>query len=395
MANLFGEPDMPPEEKEDHHDVDEQMDEQIAAAGSLVDHDSRNAGLKPPRQMDCLLGHQHIETELISLAQSGKLPHALILAGPKGIGKATLAYRLARYVFKNAETSFASSSADIPTDDAVFRQVASGGHPDFLTIERKMDDKKGQLKSIVDVKDARRVVPFLRMTASYGSWRIVIIDDADTMNRNAQNAILKVLEEPPENALLMLVVHRPGALVPTIRSRCRMVRFDPLPRDDFDVLVRAEFPETSIEDIALLHEISKGSVSQAIMIQEEGGLDVIRNVIAMLSDWPEWRWPDIHNMADAMGRNGTAAQQSYGIFCDAFIWFFDTMLRSKANGEPLHDILQQDKAIQSMHEHYSLKEWIEMNAAIRERFQTFERSNLDKRQSVLGAFTVFENTKAA
>ena len=194
------------------------------------------SSLAPPRENGEVLGHDIIEQSLLSLYNNDKLPHALIFAGPMGVGKTTMAFRVARFLLKhgsadsNQDSLFGDAPAPptnmhVPADDPVSHKVASGGHPDLRTIERPMDERKGTRKNSVDVETARTIAPFLRMSASEGGWRIVIVDEADTMNYFAQNAILKILEEPPPKALLILICNRLGAMIPTIRSRCRTFNF--------------------------------------------------------------------------------------------------------------------------------------------------------------------------
>jgi hypothetical protein len=121
----------------------------------------------------------------------------------------------------------AATNLDVNPNDPVARRLASGGHADFFSTEKKFDEDKGVYKDTLEVAEIRKIAPFLRMTSSEGGWRIVIADDADSMTRSAQNGILKILEEPPRNSLLILVAHRAGALIPTIRSRARFINFLP------------------------------------------------------------------------------------------------------------------------------------------------------------------------
>src|SRR5438045_6781510 len=205
----------------------------------------------PPRANPDLLGHQAAGGELRRLVGRGRMPHALLLRGPRGIGKATLAFRLARFVLApgggesggpflfgedgggggDAEVGEegGSSGLAIPPESGTFRRVASGGHADLLTIERAYDPRRRRLRGEIVVGDTREIGTFLRLTPAEGGWRVVVVDGADEMNRNAANALLKILEEPPQRALLLLIAHSPGRLLPTIRSRCRRFPLAPLP----------------------------------------------------------------------------------------------------------------------------------------------------------------------
>ena len=175
------------------------------------DEDIRElAPLPSPREATDLIGHMAVDAMLQGLVNGGAMPHAVIFAGSAGIGKATAAFRLARLLLARPGAA-----------DDVARKVASGGHPDLLVVERPHDDRKDRRRDAVDIDSIRRIAPFMHMTASQdGGWRVAIVDDADTMTTQAQNAILKILEEPPSRAVLILVCHRIGGLIPTIRSRC-------------------------------------------------------------------------------------------------------------------------------------------------------------------------------
>src|SRR5690348_14504287 len=188
----------------------------------------------PPRANPELVGHAAAEATLRRLFEAGRLPHAVLLSGPRGIGKATLAFRLARFVLAGeAGGGLFAASPDaglaIPSDSGAFHRVASGGHADLLTVERAWDPRRRRLRGEIVVDDTREIAAFLRLTPAEGGWRIVVVDGADEMNRNAANALLKILEEPPRRALLLLVAHSPGRLLPTIRSRCQRFPLMPLP----------------------------------------------------------------------------------------------------------------------------------------------------------------------
>ena len=176
-----------------------------------------------PRANPLLMGQGEAVARLEAFYRSGRLPHAMILSGPRGVGKATLAFSFARWLLAQGGAGglfgAAEPQPDLAVDpsDAVFRRVASGGHPDLLTLERTVNEKTGKLRDEIIIEDTRAVGAFLRLTPAEGGWRIVVVDAADELNRNSANALLKVLEEPPRQALLLLVAHAPGSLLPTIR----------------------------------------------------------------------------------------------------------------------------------------------------------------------------------
>ncbi|MGB0720275.1 MAG: DNA polymerase III subunit delta', partial [Bdellovibrionales bacterium] len=296
-----------------------------------------------PRFMPFCMGHDDTEQQLLNWHQSGRMPHGIIFAGAKGIGKATLAYRLARFLFKHgtndpnqnalfdAPTDYAAQSLDIPADDLVFRRVASGGHPDLLTIERVYDATKNKEAETLSVAELRKVEPFLRKTASEGGWRVVIIDDADTMNRNAQNALLKILEEPPANTVLILIAHRAGALIPTIRSRTRTLHFQPLSPTVMEELLSQKGHILAPDQNRMLAARAEGSFGTALKILEEGGLETLDTLTSLLTSIPDFDWVAIHGLADTLARPG--AEKDYQAFTDTLLWLYKTLTFAKARGQ--------------------------------------------------------------
>ncbi len=379
---------------DDFQDMDEGQEGE--ALGSYTPEEPE--GLAPPRQSSLCLGHEPVEESLLSLINSGAMPHALIFSGAIGIGKSTLAFRLARYLLKHGTTDntqdslfgephLEATSLDIPTDDPIFSQVSSGGHPDLLTIERPMDVKKGVQKDHLNVAEARKVAPFLRMTAADGGWRVVVIDDADTMNRNAQNALLKILEEPPANAILILITHRLGSMIPTIRSRCRTLHFYSLEKETLTALMKKEIG-TSLPSFEqeILASMSEGSIGLAQKIIESGGLETAQKILTLFERWPNFNWVDIHHLCETAARPTQA--ETFKNIEKTFLWITENLVFSKAKGKgalsaPLHNDI-----FTKMLNHYSLEETLKICENLKEHFRQAHHSNLDKKQAVLGAFNI-------
>src|ERR1700758_5051079 len=215
-----------------------------------------------PRENPVLLGHAQAERELRRLVEAGRLPHAILLSGPRGIGKATLAFRLARFLLATNGERGGSAQIGLAIDpeSGVFRRVAAGGHADLLTGERAYDARRRRLRSEIVVEDAREITSFFRLTAAEEGWRIVVVDGAEEMNRSAANALLKVLEEPPRRALLLLVSHSPGRLLPTIRSRCRRFVLAGLQQSAVMQLLEHYRPDLARSDTAALAGLAEGSI---------------------------------------------------------------------------------------------------------------------------------------
>ena len=176
-----------------------------------------------------LVGHLRAETRILEAMTSGRMHHAWLMSGPRGIGKATLAFRFARFLLAHgARPPEGAESLHVPPEHPVFHTVSAGANADLFVLRREEDPKTKRLRAIINAADARKAAHFLSMTAAGGGWRVVIVDAADDMNPAAANAILKTLEEPPANSVFLMVSHSPGRLLPTIRSRCLHLPMRPL-----------------------------------------------------------------------------------------------------------------------------------------------------------------------
>jgi DNA polymerase III subunit delta' len=265
-----------------------------------------------------LLGQSEAEAQFLNSFNSGRLPHAWLLCGPRGIGKATLAHRIARFVLTqggNVDEGPGLFGDDLPQSDptslatdienAVCRRMIAGGHADFLHIERSIDEKTGKRRKEITVNEVRSVGSFLSMTPAEGGWRVIIIDSADEMNTNAANAVLKVLEEPPKRALILLVSHNPGRLLPTIRSRCRRLLLKSLSDRTISDLLSQYDPEMIPEDAAELANIADGSIGRALDLSSEGGLEIYREINGILATLPQLDIPRLHRLGDKLARDNS------------------------------------------------------------------------------------------
>lgn len=237
-----------------------------------------------PRENPHLIGHDDVAAQLAARYASGKLHHALLLAGPQGIGKATLAFRLAGHMIAHPDPHGAPAAlTPPPAGAAAWRQIASGGHPAILHLARPFDDKRKVFRTALTVEEIRRVNRFVGTTQHDGAWRVVIVDAADDLNTNAANALLKNLEEPPRRTLFILVAHSPGRLLATIRSRCQLVRLAPLSPDDLARAIAASGAPVDAAALAALTAQAGGSVREALLLAFNGGLELATAADAVLA----------------------------------------------------------------------------------------------------------------
>jgi DNA polymerase-3 subunit delta' len=257
-----------------------------------------------PRATAVLFGHAAAEAALLTAYRSGRMPHGVLIAGPKGIGKATLAYQLARFVFAHPDPAapdvHTAQSLEVEPANPVARRIAAQAQPDLLVIERTVNEK-GVLRNQIAVEDIRRTVPFFGSTAGEGGWRIAIVDAVDDLNRFGANALLKVLEEPPKRALLLLVAHSAARVPPTLRSRCRIVTLRPLAERDVGAAAAAATQsEHDDPSIAAAAAASDGSVARALALLDDGALALRQQALDLLAGLPAVDVVGLHALGDAL-----------------------------------------------------------------------------------------------
>lgn len=263
--------------------------------------------LPAPRENPHLFGHEAAEARFLQDVDAGKLHHAYLITGPKGIGKATFAFRMARHILAQGAQVAAEAPAEpegfslfgdaLPTapapqaaatnphdvDSPLFRRIASGSHTDLLSLSPAYDAKKGAEKASISVDDARKVPQFMNLTPAEGAWRVVVVDAVDQLNNNAANALLKIMEEPPAQALLLLVCHAPGAILPTIKSRCRQFALGVPDRAAFEQVLSTLAPSISVTDYASLYALADGSPGLAMTLVKHHALRQYEDLLRALS----------------------------------------------------------------------------------------------------------------
>ena len=348
--------------------------------------------IPPPRLTADLLGHQAAETAFLDAWTGGRLAHAWLITGPKGIGKATFAYRIARFVLSGGGDSGGlfggpPENLDMDAGHPVFRRIAAGGHADFKVVERGWsDEKKGRLRSDIIVEDVRGVGAFMSLTPAEGGWRVVIVDAADEMNRSSANAILKVLEEPPRNALMLLVSHSPGRLLPTIRSRCRRLSLGPLPDATVVALLGRYRPDLAASDAQAVARLAEGSVGRALALAAEGGLDLYREMFSLLSAVPAMPVAALHAFADKVARG----EETFRTAGDLLTWWLAAAARAGA-GQPTGEVVDGEAQVQRrLVRAAGLDRWVEVWEKARHLCDRAEAVNLDRKQVILDAFLSLE-----
>ena len=259
-----------------------------------------------PRETNAWFGHQAAEQSILDAYRGGRMPHAWLIGGPHGIGKATLAYRTARFVLAHPDPGSPSvqsvQSLALPADHRIARLVAAQGHPDLLVLDRRADDE-GKVPTVIPVERARKLVAFLGSTPREAGWRVVIVDSADELNVQGANTMLKLVEEPPPRALILIVSHAPGRLLATIRSRCRGLVLRPLPAADVGRAVSAALGRDA-EEAAVQKAVaaSEGSVARAVALMGGPLLAIRDRVIELLDRLPSTDPRGLHALGESLER---------------------------------------------------------------------------------------------
>ena len=267
----------------------------------------RIAGLPHPCETEHLFGHDGACAQVLDAFNGDRMHHAWMLTGPKGIGKASLAYHISRFLLaaEPARDSLfgtppPATSLSVPADHPVARRIRAGSEPGLCILRRPVDDKTGKLKTVIPVDTVRELRRFFGLSAGGNGRRVVIVDCIDEMNANAANALLKVLEEPPQDAVLLLVTHQPSRILPTIRSRCRTLACAPMSPDHLERAFAQALPDQAFDPG--LNALAAGSVGRAAELSLTGGTDMYRAIVSLCQGLPQMDRGVLLKLANSSGR---------------------------------------------------------------------------------------------
>ncbi len=359
-----------------------------------IPESDRIEGAPHPRKTPVLFGQDVAVATFLEGFNQNRLHHSWLITGPKGTGKATLAWNIARFLLAsdNDAGMLKASTADtlhIPPDDPVFRRVAALAEPGIFLCRRPWDEKKKRLKTAITVDEVRKLKSFFTLSAADGGWRIAIVDAADEMNTSAENALLKVLEEPPAKTVIMLISHQPAKLLPTIRSRCRELRCSPLSPDALGkVMDQAGFPDSNND---ALNALSGGSAGECIDLLANDGLEIYQNILSLLSTAPRMNRPRIIALGEKCA--GKGAEGRYDMTVRLLMLALSRLALSGAKGRG--EIVlngEAELAARLSANPYQAREWATLVQELTARIAHARAVNLDPAQVILDTFFSIDAT---
>lgn len=323
-----------------------------------------------PRETVRLVG-QDAALAIVSRAiRNRRPPQAWLICGPPGIGKATLAYRIARYLLAYGATDRGPADLSVPRHDPASIQVAAGSHPGLLVLKRGINPTTGRVMTVLGVDEMSRLIGFFGMTSGAGGWRVVIVDTADDMNDNAANALLKLLEEPPSRAMLLLLSNVPGRLLATIRSRCQRLALQVLDETHFNDELARLLPDASPKERRSLAQLSGGSLGIALRLASGEGL-VLAEEAAHLMD--SSGAPDVQalfRLADKLAR----VTDGLDVFGEFLIRAMTDRIRTRALAGGRY-----------------MSKWVDALETLRRSFARTSALHLEPRQTLLSAARELES----
>ena len=364
--------------------------------------------IKSPEEQTELFGHDHAQKLLLDMWNNDRLSGSWLFCGAKGIGKATLAYRLARFILsqpaENEVGLFGEAekpvSLEISENHPVFKTVAQRTNPGLRVVEcalkeeeiksrqaaldsgKPLDPETEKSRKRYDeirISDIREAETFLHLTAGANGWRVMIIDSADDMNANAANALLKSLEEPPPKTVIILISHQPGKLLPTIRSRCRKIQLKPLENNLLEDILNKKTPSVSSADRHALTLLAQGSPGKALSLCELDGVSVFTQMVSLLSDFPKLPVSALYAFSDKVLKEKEIMRMSQALFLQ---WLSRVCVQSQTGGG--EEIFPSELQIMQRLQKYL--EPLRLMEIIGELQQSFADTDLDQKQVFVNAF---------
>lgn len=358
-------------------------------SGDEIIEADRVPGAPHPRHAPEVIGHDETIRDFLTAVNAGRLHHGWLLSGPRGTGKATLSWSLARWLLTDQPAETLVSDPD----SALSRRILALSEPRLHLVRRSVDEKSGRLRSEITVEEIRKLLSFFRLSAADGGRRVAIIDSADEMNRNAANALLKILEEPPHDAVILLISHQPAQLLPTIRSRCRELRLSPVSADDMSrILIRLQ----AQGDPDRLTALSGGSVGEALRLTGQEGLETYQAIVNLFATLPSFDRLAAMKLADQAGGRAGPDGDPFDLLVTLLDRFLSRAARAGLLGPPLPEAAdgEADLFQRLSPDDRSARGWAAAQAELSARARKGRAVNLDPSALVLDMLIGLANRPA-
>ena len=275
---------------------------------NTIPEPDRIDGVKHPNETSKVFGHDVVTSKFLQAFNRGRLHHAWMLTGPKGIGKATLAYNMAQFLLTQQvsghhvfKQEIQKNNLEISEKNPILNRIRAGSEPGLYVLRRPVDEKTAKLKNVITVDAVRELRSFFSLSTTGNGRRVVIVDCVDDMNNNAANALLKLLEEPPENAVLILVTHQPSRILPTIRSRCQKLACAALSSTDLQSAFEAALPNVIFD--SRFATLAMGSVGRALQLALNEGIETYSQIVDLCINLPKLDRTKLLKLANSYNRN--------------------------------------------------------------------------------------------
>lgn len=371
-----------------------------ATAPEDIPEPDRIEGAPHPRETARLHGHDGAEAAFLSAFNAGRLHHGWLISGPRGVGKATLAWRLARFLLDAPADDGGGlfgappppETLDTDADSPLARRLRALSEPRLFLLRRPWDDKNSRLRQEITVEEARALKSFFTMSAADGGRRVAIIDAADELNTSAANAVLKLLEEPPAGATFFLIAHQPHRLLPTIRSRCRELRLSALPPEALAQALTAAGGEVAPDQAQALAELAGGSVGEAFRLTNLDGLKLYATLVGLLSALPRLDRPRALALAD-MGA-GKGAEAQFDLILTLIDLFLTRLARAAATRQLPPEAAPGEAALMTrLADHPdAARHWAEIAQSLAQRARRGKAVNLDPAALLMDMVLTLEKT---